>query len=377
MKLDTQRQVDQAEKILRLVWLIVFGAVAFSVLTVTPLVQRVTPDEWDWTAWLLPVVVDAAVVIVVRVDAIVARLDGRPGGWPAFLRWLTGGMTLLLNVGDSALKGDLVGVGVHAVAPVLLIVTAEAALGWRRAITEAVARIERERADERDRKDRERQAAEERSRADQKAARDAERAERERQERLAEEKEKRAAAALREQREHEARLAAAEREHQAKLAQDAAAQKAAAEQAARDDAARQRQEEYLRADKLRREQAEATEREKEAKEAAQAAERARKAAEARQPVSTPRPAVSAAVSDRRPVVSAAVSAPAPDATHEGRIPEKEREMGREEAIKAIREGVLAGTPQSALVELTGWSAGFVAKHAKTVSATKTREGAAA
>ncbi|MFI8258901.1 DUF2637 domain-containing protein, partial [Streptomyces filamentosus] len=175
IRLDTQRQVDQAEKILRLVWLIVFGAVAFSVLTVTPLVQRVTPDEWDWTAWLLPVVVDAAVVIVVRVDAIVARLDGRPGGWPAFLRWLTGGMTLLLNVGDSMLKGDWVGVGVHAVAPVLLIVTAEAALGWRRAITEAVARIERERAAERER-----------------------------------------------QREHEARIARDAREHEAKLVQEAA-----------------------------------------------------------------------------------------------------------------------------------------------------------
>ncbi|MFI8334316.1 DUF2637 domain-containing protein [Streptomyces filamentosus] len=375
IRLDTQRQVDQAEKILRLVWLIVFGAVAFSVLTVTPLVQRVTPDEWDWTAWLLPVVVDAAVVIVVRVDAIVARLDGRPGGWPAFLRWLTGGMTLLLNVGDSMLKGDWVGVGVHAVAPVLLIVTAEAALGWRRAITEAVARIERERAAERERQARERQEREERSRADAEAARKAEQAERERQEQLAREREKDAAAERERQREHEARIARDAREHEAKLVQEAADRKAAAEKAARDDAARQRQEEWARTDKLRREQEEKAEKERKAVEAAKAAERDRKAVAARQAERTPRPAVSAAVSDRRPVVSAAVSAPAPDAAHEGRIPEKEREMGREEAIEAIREGVLAGTPQSALVELTGWSAGFVAKHAKTVSTT--REGAAA
>ncbi|MFI2740981.1 DUF2637 domain-containing protein, partial [Streptomyces sp. NPDC018711] len=266
MKLDTQRQVAQAERVLQLVWIIVFGAVAFSVLTVTPLVQRVTPDEWDWTAWLLPVVSDTAVVIVVRVDSIVARLDGRPGGWPAFLRWLTGGMTLLLNVGDSMLKNDWVGVGVHAVAPVLLIVTAEAALGWRRAITQAVARIDRERAEERERQDRERQAREERSRAEQKARQEAEQAERERQERLAEERERRAAAERERQREHEAKLAREEREYAARIEQERAEREAAREQAAREDAARQRKEEQERADRLRREQDEKAERERKDKE---------------------------------------------------------------------------------------------------------------
>ena len=117
------------------------------VLTVTPLVLRFTPAGWEPTAPILPIVVDVAVVIVVRVDTIVARLDGDAGFWPALLRWLTGTMTLALNVGDSALRGDLVGVGVHAVAPTLLIVTAEASLKWRRAITVAVARIDRERAE--------------------------------------------------------------------------------------------------------------------------------------------------------------------------------------------------------------------------------------
>ncbi|MGC3005123.1 DUF2637 domain-containing protein, partial [Streptomyces sp. G35A] len=126
MKLDTQQQIDAAERTLRLVWVIVAGAVLYSVLTVTPLVQRVTPDEWDWTAPILPLVVDAAVIIVVRVGAIVARLDGDAGAWPLALRWLTGGMTLALNIGDSMLSGDWVGVGVHSVAPILLIVTAEA-----------------------------------------------------------------------------------------------------------------------------------------------------------------------------------------------------------------------------------------------------------
>ncbi|MFB6531655.1 hypothetical protein [Streptomyces sp. NPDC056399] len=360
MKLDTQKQVDAAEKILRLTWLIVFGAVVYSVLTVTPLVQRVTPEGWEATAPILPIVVDAAVVIVVRVDAIVARLDGRPGGWPAVLRWLTGGMTLALNVGDSMLKGDWVGVGVHAVAPILLIVTAEASLMWRRAITEAVARIERERADERERQSRERQAREERSRADREARVAAERAERERQERLTEDRERRDREEREREREHAAQLAREERAHAAQLARESeerAAKLAADERA---EIARQRQEEHDRADRLRRDEQTRIERERQVKDAAQKAERDRKAAEARRTAAP----VSAAVSTPRPAVSAVVSAPALEAAHEAPAAQK---MSETEALAAVADGVRDGVPQRQLVTLTGWSAGWVAKQAKALT----------
>lgn len=362
-RLDTQRQIDQAESILRLVWLIVFGAVAFSVLTVTPLVQRVTPDAWDWTAWLLPVVVDAAVVIVVRVDAIVARLDGRPGGWPAFLRWLTGGMTLLLNIGDSMLKGDWVGVGVHAVAPVLLIVTAEAALGWRRAITQAVARIERERAEERERQQRERKEREDRSRADRDAHAAAERAERERRDKLA-------ADQAREAREHEARLATEAREHEARMEQEKADRQAAREQAAREEAARERQEERDREDLLRREQEARAERDRKDREAAQATERARKAAEARRTAAP----VSAAASTPRPAVSATVSTPAPEAAHDA--PAKKK-LPEDEALTVLTEALRDGRSQRQIATLTGWSSGWVAKQCQALTSEKTAEEVAA
>lgn len=240
MKLDTQQQVDAAERVLKLSWVIVFGAVLFSVLTVTPLVQRVTPDGWGMTAPILPIVVDAAVVIVVRVDAIVARLDGRAGFWPALLRWLTGIMTLALNVGDSALKGDLVGVGVHAVAPILLIVTAEASLMWRRAITTAVTRIDRERAAEHERERREQREREDRSRAEREDARKAAEAERERA-RLADERAREQERADRErEREHAAAVAAAEREHAARVAREEREHAAAVAAAERAELARQK-----------------------------------------------------------------------------------------------------------------------------------------
>lgn len=75
-------QIRAAERTLSVgTWAITFGAVVFSVLTVTPLVERVTPDGWGWTAPILPIVVDAAVVIVVRLDSTVARLGGDSGRW--------------------------------------------------------------------------------------------------------------------------------------------------------------------------------------------------------------------------------------------------------------------------------------------------------
>ncbi|MFE7278075.1 DUF2637 domain-containing protein [Streptomyces sp. NPDC057623] len=194
-------QIRSAERALSVgTWLIVAGAMLYSILTVTPLAAEHTPDEWDWTAPILPLVVDAAVVIVVRLDAVLARLGGHGGRWPVVLRWMTGCMTLALNVADSALMKDLVGVAVHAVAPLLLIVTAETGLAYRRAIAAAVT------------------ALEERQQAEREARRQAAREERETAARMAREEREHAALLAREQREHEAALAReqAEREERAR-----------------------------------------------------------------------------------------------------------------------------------------------------------------
>ncbi|MGW7275386.1 DUF2637 domain-containing protein [Streptomyces sp. NPDC054864] len=172
-------------------WSIVCGAMLYSILTVTPLMAKHTADRWDWTAPILPLVVDAAVVIVVKLDDVLARLGGHGGRWPIVLRWMTGLMTLALNTADSALKKDLVGVAVHSVAPLLLIVTAETSLAYRRAITAAVAVLDDEAKAERERRE---QA-------------DRERAAQARQE-------------AREEREHAARLAREQREHEALLARE-------------------------------------------------------------------------------------------------------------------------------------------------------------
>lgn len=203
-------------------WLIVCGAMLYSILTVTPLMAAHTADEWDWTAPILPLVVDAAVVIVVKLDDVLARLGGQGGRWPVVLRWMTGLMTLALNTADSALKKDLVGVAVHSVAPLLLIVTAETSLAYRRAIARAVAALEAE-----------------------------QQAERERREQAARERAAQARAEAREEREHAAQLAREQREHEAALAREQAERE---ERAAREEReARERAEAVARAERERRE----------------------------------------------------------------------------------------------------------------------------
>ncbi|MEV0187499.1 DUF2637 domain-containing protein [Kitasatospora purpeofusca] len=296
-------QIRSAERALTAgTWAITFGAVLYSVLTVTPLMAGHTPAGWEWTAPILPLVVDAAVVIVVRMDATLARLNGNGGRWPVVLRWMTGLMTVLLNVGLSALYRDAVGVAVHAVAPLLLIVTAETSLAYRRAIATALA--VREHAERAERELREQRAE---------AKRQEERAERIARFEAADRAE-------RERREHDAREADKQREHEANMAREARQETARREAAEREE-------------QNRREAAERAERERREREASERERREREAAER----------------TRAELLSAG---PAVE-----RLPE---ERAREVATAAVA----AGLPQRQAVELTGWSAGWIASRYK-------------
>ncbi|MFE9252010.1 DUF2637 domain-containing protein [Streptomyces sp. NPDC007088] len=241
-------QIRSAERALSVgTWLIVGGAMLFSILTVTPLMEHHTPEGWTWTAPILPLVVDAAVVIVVRLDAVLARLGGHGGRWPIALRWMTGCMTLALNVADSALRKELVGVAVHAVAPLLLIVTAETGLAYRQAIT--AAQTAREAQLKAERAERERTASERR----------------EAQERRA-----------REEREHAAQLAREQRDHEALLAREQTARQEAVRREERERAeARERAEREARERREHEREQQRAERERLEREAVQRRERER------------------------------------------------------------------------------------------------------
>ncbi|MET9860602.1 DUF2637 domain-containing protein [Streptomyces smyrnaeus] len=320
------RQIRSAERTLSAgTWSITFGAILYSVLTVTPLVRSVTPNGWEPTAPVLPLVVDAAVVIVVRLDSTVARFGASAGPWPTVLRWLTGVMTLALNVGDSALRGDLVGVAVHAVAPTLLIVTAEAGLAYRRAIAAALERIDREQREQAQREQAERDdqarlAREERER-EREAAERREREAREHAAQLEQQRADREAAERREQREHEERLRRLDAER---------AEREQREQREFELAREERE----RADRERREQQQRPPREQR-KHQRSVHERAEHTAHERQQRS-----------------SAEGKPPSPKS---GRAPAK---LSEEEALEAIRTADADDTVRE-LAELTGWSVGWV------------------
>ena len=309
-------QIRSAERALSVgTWLIVAGAMLYSVLTVTPLAAEHTPDKWDWTAPILPLVVDAAVVIVVRLDAVLARLGGHGGRWPIVLRWMTGCMTLALNVADSALMKDLVGVAVHSVAPLLLIVTAETGLAYRRAITAAV------------------------------TAREAEqRAEREAREKAAAERYEAAERRAREEREHAAMLAREQREHEAALAREQAEREERARREERERAeARERAE---REDRERREhEREQRERDRERleREAAQRREDERREREA----ATRREQREREERAERERAALLAAGPATEKFPEDR------------ARATVQAAFEAGLAVRAAAELCGWSVGWV------------------
>lgn len=308
--------VRSAEKALNVgTWLIVFGAMLYSVLTVTPLMADHTADRWSWTAPILPLVVDAAVVIVVKLDDVLARLGGHGGRWPVVLRWMTGLMTLALNTADSALKNDLVGMAVHAVAPLLLIVTAETGLAYRRAIARAVAALEAQQKAERAERE---QAARER-------------AERTRAE--AREEREYAAQSAREQRDHEALLAREQTEREERRRREEREERERLEAAERESRERREREREHREQERVRLEREARERtETEARERAAAVERERREREERAARER------AALLDRGPA--------------EERLPE---ELGR----RIVAAACEAGLPVRQAAELSGWSVGWV------------------
>lgn len=339
-QLDTlsPAQIQSAERALSAgTWGITAGAVLFSVLTVTPLVERVTPPGWELTAPVLPLVVDAAVIIVVRLDSVVSRLRTDAGRWPALLRWLTGLMTLALNVGESALHRDAVGVAVHSVAPLLLIVTAEAARSYRAAIGTALDRIERSRVEQAERDRAEQAAREQQRRADREhetsRREQAEQAEREHTERLE-----------RERLDREERQRREDREHVAAMAR---------EQADR-EAQQRREEREERESREAREQAQRQRVEQQQQKAAEQAAAERRAAREQQP----RP-----VNARTATVNTEPSTPAVNTD----------KLGEQAARAAVAAAVNTGQTIRELADATGWSVGWVSARRQELQLTGTGE----
>ncbi|UGQ09125.1 hypothetical protein LO772_19405 [Yinghuangia sp. ASG 101] len=104
-----------------------------------------------WVAWTLDPMVAVALLTVLLADARLVELGAAPSGWATALRWFAGAATWVMNAWSSVWPDggfgvprdvDPAGVVLHSVAPVLLVVLAEAATGYRRVIAARIRQLE-------------------------------------------------------------------------------------------------------------------------------------------------------------------------------------------------------------------------------------------
>lgn len=361
MKLATlsKKQVEAAERTLSVgTWAITAMAITFSLFTVTPLVERVTPEGWKWSAVGLSLLVDVALVIVIRMDAAASRLGAHVKGWPAVLRWLTGVSSVLLNIGDSALKGDRVGVAVHAVAPLVLVAVSEAGPKYRQAITDGLDRIEREQREEAERKRVHEQCEREARQREQREREQQEREEREREqdraERLERERLEREQAQEKQRLDHEARMAREQREaEEARRRDEVEREERRAERERRE---RQEREAREQAERARREQeqraradAERAAREQQEREARERAEQLARERRERRAVNTGGSTVN---TPKTAAVNTPKAAPVKAVVNNDKLSETDA------------RALIVNTPGASVRDLadkTGWSIGWVSQ----------------
>ncbi len=139
---ETISSIRRTNKVMTAVtWALIGGVVFYSLMTTTPFVA--SKSQWSWSGFVLGLMADAAFVMALQADSLLARLRIEDlGPWPGRFRWFTGLATVFLNVWHSVQQHDPVGVAVHLIGPALLMLVAEVGPVYRRAFAEALAKAE-------------------------------------------------------------------------------------------------------------------------------------------------------------------------------------------------------------------------------------------
>jgi hypothetical protein len=143
----------------RALWLVTALVCTYSLVNVHGV--AVHHGTGDPQAWLLAPIVDIALIAAIRADSALSTSGAPPGPWAAALRWFAGLATWTLNVWDALFPLDPTdphgaplldprtsevihghidpgAVVSHSVPPVVLILLAEAAVAYRRAVARLV-----------------------------------------------------------------------------------------------------------------------------------------------------------------------------------------------------------------------------------------------
>lgn len=117
-------------------WFLILGLVFYSLMTTTPFVSA--HSEWQWSGWVLGLIVDAAFIMSLSAESTLAKYGVTElGGWPVAFRWTTGLSSVFLNVWLSVSAHDWVGVAVHLIAPALVMLLAEVGPVYMKALADA------------------------------------------------------------------------------------------------------------------------------------------------------------------------------------------------------------------------------------------------
>ena len=128
-----------SKRIGRAVWGVALGVMVYGAINVTTLL--ILHGVYWMIAPFLSIMVDLGMCIGLWGERVLHQYGVRDG-WVGALRWTTLVMTLLLNIAGPALAGDVVGIGIHAFGPVLLLVVAEGAGRLQSRLREIISAVE-------------------------------------------------------------------------------------------------------------------------------------------------------------------------------------------------------------------------------------------
>jgi hypothetical protein len=93
-----------------------------------------------WSAWLLDPMVSLVLLAVLRAEQVTTRYQVTTGVWPRVAKWALLSATYVMNTWVSWAAGSASGVVLHTVAPLVVVIAAEAVTDLQYALSECVQR---------------------------------------------------------------------------------------------------------------------------------------------------------------------------------------------------------------------------------------------
>jgi hypothetical protein len=126
----------------RLMWVGIVLGLFFTMTNVQQFAAAGAPVgslAW-WSAWLLDPMVSLVLLAVLRAEQVTTRYQVSTGVWPRVAKWALLSATYVMNTWVSWAAGSASGVVLHTVAPLVVVLAAEAVTDLQYALTECVHR---------------------------------------------------------------------------------------------------------------------------------------------------------------------------------------------------------------------------------------------